>query len=93
MLEPRPLARKSDVETSHEAAKLAKSFAAKHESAIYAALHESGFLGLTSKEVADRTGLSDVQVSRRTAGMSTQKRPLIKRSGEVRERCCVWVTA
>jgi len=85
------LARNSDPDTSKEAAERATSFAAKHEAKIFEALHQAGFLGLSAKEIASQTGLTDVQVNRRLSSMG--ERGLIKRNGAKREGCCVWVKA
>lgn len=82
------LARITDPDTSKDAAERATAFVAKHEAKIFEALYQAGFLGLTAKEIASQTGLSDVQVSRRTGNMG--ERGLIKRSGEKRGGCCVW---
>ena len=93
-----PLARNSDPQTSHEAAERVPSFRAKHEAAIFGALHEAGDKGGTYKEIASFCGLEPVQVNRRLAGMCD--RGLIERNElgceyltpifEKRGGCCVW---
>lgn len=80
-----PLARRSDVQTSHDAAFNATSFAASHEAVIYAALAQGD---LTAKEIAEVTRLDSVQVSRRLKPM--MERGLIQRTTLVRAGCTVW---
>ncbi len=92
------LARRTDVNTSHEAAAKVGSYRAKHEAAIFGAICEAGERGATAKDIAAVTGLTDVQVSRRLGSMG--ERGLIVRGmvelwhGEYeyakREGCCVW---
>jgi len=88
------LARRDDVPTSKRAAEKAVSFKAKHEAAIYAVIYES-MPGATAKEIAAKTGLTDVQVNRRLADMG--RRGLIERNAhsdcsgfQQRNGCCVW---
>ncbi len=83
-----PRARNSDPVTSHEAAARAESFVAGHEAKILGALHEAGFIGMTAKEIADKTGLIDVQVNRRLSAMGERK--VIRRNGARRGGCMVW---
>ena len=88
------LARKDDPITSKDAAEKSCEFRARHEALIYDALHNAGERGLTSKEMARVVALSDVQISRRLAGMSTPERKLIEVTGDVRIGCRAWrVTA
>ncbi len=56
-------ARTTDPETSHEAAERALEFALGHADRIHACLQAHG--PQTKDEIADRTGLSPVQVDRR----------------------------
>jgi hypothetical protein len=86
-----PRARRLDPETSHEAAEKAAGFAARHEAAIFGAIHDSGPRGATAKEIARSTRLTDVQVNRRLGNMG--ERGLIRRNGEKRDGCMVWVRA
>jgi hypothetical protein len=58
-----PLARNTDPDTSHAAAERAAAFAGSHESRIIEALR--GSFGMTGKDIAHMTGLTDVQVCRR----------------------------
>lgn len=85
------LARSTDPETSHEAAEKAASFAGKHEAACFGAIHDAGAFGATAKEIARATGLTDVQVNRRLGNMG--ERGLIRRNGDKREGCAVWLKA
>jgi len=89
VIEPRALARKDDPGTSKAAAEKAAGFAEKHESMILHSLHYADFTGLTAKEIGDKTGLTDVQVSRRVAGMI--ERGFIRRNGAARGGCAVLV--
>jgi len=77
--------RRNDPQTSVNAARSAERFATTHQGRIYDALA----LGpLSAKEIADRTGLTVVQVDRRTHEM--EKQGLIETTGAVRDGCRVW---
>lgn len=89
-----PLARRTDVDTSHEAAARAADFVGDHERLIGNAIIAAGDRGACSKEIARATGLTHVQVDRRLGAMG--QRGAIKRRyvGDVllkREGCAVWV--
>ena len=64
-----PLSRKTDPQTSHDAADRVPSFKAKHEAAIFGAIIVAGKRGATAKEIAAEIGLTDVQVNRRLGAM------------------------
>jgi predicted ArsR family transcriptional regulator len=66
-LDMRTRARSSDPETSHDAAARSRSFAQGHYQQICQALTHGP---QTIYEIADRTGLTHVQVARRTAEMN-----------------------
>lgn len=61
---PHTLARREDPTTSQEAAHAAAGVRSEHARAILAALRTAG-RPLAAEEIADRTGLSSVQVCRR----------------------------
>lgn len=84
-----PRARRTDVETSHQAAERATRFVAGHEAKCFGAIHDAGERGATAKEIARSTGLSDVQVNRRLGNMG--ERGVIRRNGEKRDGCMVWL--
>lgn len=63
-----PRARRTDVETSHQAAERATRFAGKHEAAIFGYLHDHQ-AGATYREIAAGTGLEPVAVARRLKGL------------------------
>lgn len=86
--DPNLLVRKTDPETSKEAAVKAISFTASHEGKIWMALETAKDFGVTQRDIA---GLSPVQANRRFKSMEDRK--LIKRNGEKRNGCCVWVKA
>lgn len=88
---PAPLARKHDLETSVQAAERAATFAGKHEAACFGVIHDAGERGATAKEIARRNGLSDVQVNRRLGNMG--ERGVIRRNGQKRDGCMVWLKA
>lgn len=79
-----PRARRRDPATSHQAAASAESFAHQHAGMILAALETPG----TAKEIAQRCGLTSVQVSRR--GVEMEKAGLVRIGPEVRDGCRVW---
>jgi DNA-binding MarR family transcriptional regulator len=85
IFEANSMVRRSDPDTSAKAAVKALEFKAGHEAQVYAALANGD---MTAKEIAQVTGLTDVQVSRRLGAMSERK--LIERTGVVRNNCCVW---
>lgn len=86
--DPNKLARKTDPQTSKTAALKTTSFVASHEGKIWMALEIAKDFGITQRDVE---GLSPVQANRRFAAMSERK--LIKRNGEKRNGCCVWIKA
>lgn len=94
-----PRARETDSQESHEAAARAESFVAGHEAKIFGALHEAGFLGLTAKEIAERTSLDAVQVNRRLGAMGGYRNGVkvgigtIKLNGARRNGQRVWITS
>lgn len=57
-----PLARKSDPETSHQAAKDATPRAGTHRARALQALREAGPNGLTDFELAERTGIAQTSI-------------------------------
>ena len=57
-----PLARNSDPETSHRAAKDATPRANTHRAKALAALREAGPNGLTDFELAERTGIAQTSI-------------------------------
>ncbi len=65
LFDPRPLARRSDPETSHEAAARVTEFLVTHDAIILAVLRERPFSGFNSEQIADRCSLTQVQVARR----------------------------
>lgn len=88
-LDMRTRARTSDPETSHDAAAKARSFAQGHYHLICQALRHGP---QTIYEIADRTGLTHVQVARRTAEMNGVQ---IERCAETRpspsgRACHLW---
>lgn len=93
-----PLARRTDPQTSHDAAEKSESFTAKHEARIFCAIADAGERGATAKEIASCTGLTDVQVNRRLGNMG--ERGVIARRFKIdakhskdfqaRNGCSVW---
>lgn len=87
----RPLARRTDPATSHAAAVRAHSLASVHQTKILAALKDrDGQI----YEIAERSGLTHVQVARRLPDL-TQGKPRIRLTGEERvgptgRGCRVW---
>ena len=92
-------ARRSDPQTSHDAAERAMVFRSTHEGKIYGALLQAGERGATAKEIAAVTPLTDVQANRRLCAMD--RRGLITRNAlfhlsneefeyEQRGGCSVW---
>lgn len=86
----RTRARRSDPETSHEAAAKARDFAGGHYALIRLALIEHG--PATIHEIAARTGLDVHQVARRTAEMNGVmiERTSDKRPSPAGRGCYVW---
>jgi predicted transcriptional regulator len=82
----RPLSRRSDPATSHQAADRAASFAGKHRALIWNALIDNG--PRTPRELADITGMDYVAIQRRGAEM--ERAGLITRGPEVRDGQQVW---
>lgn len=74
-------ARKTDPDVSYEAAARAVEFAGAHCDRILACLRVHG--PLTKDEIADRTGLSPVQVDRRLPDL--RKRGQAAPTGDVRQ--------
>ena len=86
-----PRARRSDPETSRIAAERANEFAAAHYQKILTALSEIGKGSIY--DVADRAGMSHVQVARRTAEMDGKRIRTIpgeKRRSPSGRPCRVW---
>jgi len=83
-------ARRSDPETSHEAAARAKDFTSGHYAAIRLALLEHGPMSIY--EIGTKTGLTHVQVARRTAEMNGVmiERTSDKRPSPSGRGCHVW---
>lgn len=74
-------ARRNDPHTSKEAARRAESFAASQSGRILAALKKTG--PATAKELEAPTGLTNVQITRRTKDM--ERDGLIKLTGIERD--------
>jgi hypothetical protein len=86
-MECAPLARRSDPQTSHDAAEKAKHFQARHISIIWDCLVQNG--PMTPKEIESWfTGLDYVAIQRR--GCDLERRGLIVRGPEVRDGQRVW---
>jgi predicted transcriptional regulator len=83
------LARRTDPQTSHDAAQLSLEFSAKHEAKIFGAICDAAAYGATAKEIARVTNLSDVQVNRRLGNMGARGL-IVRNRDEHREGCCVW---
>lgn len=88
LLDP-PRARRRDPATSKAAGLKASEFASGHAARILAALVERG--PMTAKEIAERTGLTDVQVSRR--GKELVEARLVTIGPDTKEGCRVWRVA
>lgn len=86
--DPRTLARRSDPETSHAAARKVTAFGESHAGRIYDALRNAGDRGATYREIAQAAGMEPVAVARRMHGM--EARGLIGRTVEKRGGCVVW---
>lgn len=65
--DPERQARRTDPQTSHDAAAAAGGLAHEHCTKILAAMPDIG--GLTAEEISDRCGLTPVQVNRRIHGL------------------------
>lgn len=63
----RPKARSTDVGTSHAAAAAASEMAEDHRRSVYAAIQTYG--PMTSYEIGEKVGLTNVQVTRRVSEM------------------------
>lgn len=74
-LEP-PKARRRDPSTSHAAAKQAERFQASHAGRILYALRHGFSDGMCAEEIGEMTGLTVVQVDRRT--IELQRKGLIR---------------
>ena len=59
-----PLSRRSDPQTSKDAAEHSTEFRAKHEARIFGALVDASDRGMTYREIAAATGLEPVAVAR-----------------------------
>jgi predicted ArsR family transcriptional regulator len=79
--DPHSHARADDPATSHAAAESAALFVGKHCDRILACLRRCG--ALTKDEIADRTGLTPVQVDRRLPDL--QERGEAEPTGDVRQ--------
>lgn len=90
-----PRARRLDVATSHAAAEKAAKFAGKHEATCFAAICDAGDYGCTYLEIALKTGMEPVAVGRRLGAMGSSKRrpAVIRRNGQKRGGCMVWVAS
>lgn len=86
LLDPKRRTRLSDPATSKAAALKASEFAAGHAAKILAALVEHG--QMTAKDIAARTGLTDVQVCRR--GKELVEARLVTIGPDTKEGCRVW---
>lgn len=86
---PERLARKRDPETSKRAASNTASFRARHAALIWEALKQHG--PMTAHEIAARTNLDNVQVSRR--GKEMVERNLVTIGPATRDGCRVWRAA
>lgn len=75
--QPPRLHRKRDPQTSVKAAQRAMNFKAKHEATIYACLKDHG--PQICETIAMGTGLNEVAVARRMAGL--ERRGLVRRDG------------
>lgn len=93
-----PRARRSDSQTSHQAAEKAAAFAANHEAKCYGAICVAGERGATFKEIATSSGMEPVAVARRLGAMEKRKlitrrlnaHPKNDRDYEQRDGCAVW---
>lgn len=74
-------ARADDPATSHTAAEMAVQFVGKHCDRIWSALLVHG--PMTKDEIAERTGLSPVQVDRRLPDLRAQRKA--EPNGQVRQ--------
>lgn len=81
-----PLARRSDPQTSHNAAAKAAPIAPTHRNIIAACIRDHG--QLTVKEIADRTDLSQYAVSKRMVEL--ERLAIIAPTGDERDGCRVW---
>lgn len=89
-------ARRSDPQTSHDAAAGAGEFAHGHYALILGSLGLHG--AQTIYEIADHTGLSHVQVARRLPEMAQMVPPMARRTDRTRpgrsgRECLVWERA
>lgn len=80
MQQARARARHRDPHTSHQAARAARSLASEHQAAILVVLRRGGTW--TADEIAERCGLTKVQVCRRLAELERDDR--IRPTGETR---------
>lgn len=81
-----PLARRTDPQTSHDAAWNARAFKARQEAKIWQALKDWG--PMIPREIGPHVNMDSVAVARRGAGM--ERKHLIVMGPEVREGCRVW---
>lgn len=86
-------ARRTDPQTSHEAAETVGQFAHGHYALILGSLGLHGMQ--TIYELATRTGLSHVQVARRLPEMEAVVPPMVRRTERTRPSpsgrgCTVW---
>ena len=99
------LARTTDIQTSHDAARKSDVFRASHEGKIYGVLSDADAFvcGMTYREIADATHMEPVAVARRLAHMSDRRlitrvevgRHPITRKPMYAERggCAIWWVA
>lgn len=80
MQQARARARRTDPHTSHQAARAARSLASEHQAAILAVLRRGG--SWTADEIAERCGLTKVQICRRLCELEREDR--IRPTGETR---------
>lgn len=81
-----PRARSSDPSTSHAAAARALKFASSHRGRILTAFR--GWANLTANDIAEKSGLTVVQVDRRLVEM--QREGLIETTGHTRDGFRCW---
>lgn len=80
------LCRRTDPQTSKNAAEKTKAFKSRHIAKIWGSLKDYG--PMTYKEIAEKTGLEPVAVARRRKEMEENK--LIVVMDETRNGCSVW---
>ncbi len=76
LFDPHRLARRTDPATSHAAAEQAETLTQDHEHRILICLREVGS-PMTADQIAERTGLLSVQVSRRMAALRDEVKVVV----------------